>query len=266
MGTERYAIRGGIEGRERLRMLARVMRPFTTGLFDRVGIREGMACVDAGCGGGDVTFDLARRTGPAGRVVGIDLDEVKLGLARTEAAALGLANVSFRQAEIGACRFDPEFDVIYSRFLLTHLPDPVAAIARMRTWLRPGGVLIVEDIDFTGHFCHPESPALRRYVELYRRAVQRRGGDPLIGPRVPGLLVDAGFDGVEMHVVQPAGISGEVKLLNAVTMENIADSVVTDGLASAAEVEQIIDELYDFGRSPRTVVSISRVVQAWGRK
>jgi SAM-dependent methyltransferase len=199
-------------------------------------------------------------------VVGIDLDEVKLGLARDEAAALGLANVSFRQAEIGACNFDAEFDVIYSRFLLTHLPDPVAAIARMRTWLKPGGFLIVEDIDFTGHFCHPESPALRRYVDLYRQAVQRRGGDPHIGPRVPGLLVDAGFDGVAMHVAQPAGISGEVKLLNAVTMENIADSVVADGLASAAEVGRIIDELYDFGRDRRTVVSISRVVQAWGRK
>jgi SAM-dependent methyltransferase len=265
MGTERYAIRGGVEGRERLRMLARVMRPFTEGLFERVGIREGMACLDAGCGGGDVTFDLARRTGPAGRVVGIDLDDVKLQLARDECSTLGLANVSFRQVEISTCTFSPEFDVIYSRFLLTHLPDPVGAIVRMQRWLKPGGFLVVEDIDFTGHFCHPESPALRRYVDLYRQAVQRRGGDPHIGPRVPGLLVDAGFDGVAMHVVQPAGISGEVKLLNAVTMENIADSVVADGLASAAEVGQIIDELYEFGRSPRTVVSISRVVQSWGR-
>jgi SAM-dependent methyltransferase len=266
MGTERYAIRGGVEGRERLRTLARVMQPFTESLFDRVGIREGMACLDAGCGGGDVTFDLARRTGPAGRAVGIDFDDVKLGLARNEAATLGLDNVSFRQTEIGACNFDAEFDVIYSRFLLTHLPDPVAAIARMRTWLKPGGVLIVEDIDFTGHFCHPESPALRRYVDLYRQAVQRRGGDPHIGPRVPGLLVDAGFEGVAMHVVQPAGISGEVKLLNAVTMENIADSIVADGFATRTEVEQVIAELYDFGRDPRSVVSISRVVQTWGRK
>ncbi len=262
----RYAIRGGIEGRERLRMLARVMQPFTHALFERIGIREGMACLDAGCGGGDVTFDLARRVGSTGRVVGIDLDQIKLGLARDEATALGLDNVSFRRAEIGACDFDPEFDVIYSRFLLTHLPDPVAAIARMRHWLKPGGMLIVEDIDFTGHFCHPESPALRRYVDLYRQAVQRRGGDPHIGPRVPGLLVDAGFDGVAMHVVQPAGISGQVKLLNAVTMENIADSVIADGLASPAEVEQIVTELYDFARRPRTVVSISRVVQTWGRK
>ncbi len=266
MGTERYAIRGGVEGRERLRLLARVMRPFTHGLFDRVGIAEGMACLDAGCGGGDVTFELARRSGPGGRVVGVDLDEIKLGLARDEAATRGLENVDFRQAEIEACDFDSEFDRVYARFLLTHLPDPVAAIARMQRWLKPGGVLAIEDIDFTGHFCYPESAALRRYVELYRQAVQQRGGDPLIGPRVPVLLVDAGFDAVELHVVQPAGISGEVKLLNPVTMENIADAVVADGLASQAEVAQSVTELYDFARSPRTVVSISRVVQTWGRK
>ncbi|MGE5192986.1 MAG: methyltransferase domain-containing protein, partial [Deltaproteobacteria bacterium] len=259
-------IRGGVEGRERLRMLARIMQPATRALFERIGISEGMSCLDAGCGGGDVTFELARRVGPSGRAVGIDLDEIKLGLARGEAATLGLENVAFRQAEIGACEFEPEFDVVYARFLLSHLPDPIAAIARMQRWLKPGGVLAVEDIDFTGHFCHPESAALRRYVDLYRQAVQRRGGDPQIGPRVPGLLVGAGFAGVEMNVVQPAGISGEVKLLNPVTMENIADAVVADGLASQAEVEKIIAELYEFARSPRTVVSISRIVQTWGRK
>jgi 2-polyprenyl-3-methyl-5-hydroxy-6-metoxy-1,4-benzoquinol methylase len=64
-----YIIRGGVEGRERLRVLARVMRPTTLNLFDRVGIRPGMACLDVGCGGGDVTFELADLVGPKGRVV-----------------------------------------------------------------------------------------------------------------------------------------------------------------------------------------------------
>ena len=41
-----------------------------------------MSCLDLGSGAGDVTFELARRVGPAGRVVGVDMDEVKLGLAR----------------------------------------------------------------------------------------------------------------------------------------------------------------------------------------
>ncbi len=231
MATDRYVIRGGVEGRERLRILARVMHPFTNGLFDRLRIGHGMACLDAGCGGGDVTIELARRVGPAGRAVGIDLDEIKLNLARQEAAALGMEHVSFQQTDIAAGAFEPEFDVIYARFLLTHLVDPAEAIARMQTWLKPGGILVVEDIDFSGHFCHPESPAFRRYVELYTQAVERRGGDPHIGPRVPGLLMGADFDGVEMHVVHPAGIDGEVKLISPLTMENIADSVIADGLA-----------------------------------
>jgi SAM-dependent methyltransferase len=262
----RYVIRGGVEGRERLRILSRVMRPFTNGLFERVCVAPGMACLDAGCGGGDVTIDLARRVGPAGRVVGIDLDEIKLDLARKEAAALGIEHVSFQQTDIAAGAFEQEFDVIYARFLLTHLADPAEAVVRMQTWLKPGGVLVVEDIDFSGHFCHPPSPAFRRYVELYTQAVERRGGDAHIGPRVPGLLMDSGFNGIGMHVVHPAGVDGEVKLIGPLTMENIADSVIADGLASRVEVEEIIANLYEFAHSPRTVISLPRVVQTWGRK
>lgn len=266
MATGGYVIRGGVQGRERLRILSRVMRPSTMTLFDRLGIGAGMACLDAGCGGGDVTFELARLVGPRGRAVGIDIDEIKLELAREEATALKLDNVAFERCEIHACDVEPEFDIVYARFLLTHLADPGAAIARMQDWLKPGGILIIEDIDFTGHFCHPDSNSFRRYVELYTCAVQRRGGDPHIGPRVPGLLMDSGFDRVAMHVVQPAGIDGEVKLVNPLTMENIADSVIGDGLALPGEVEQIIADLYEFAHSPRTVVSLPRIVQAWGRK
>jgi ubiquinone/menaquinone biosynthesis C-methylase UbiE len=72
MQRNHYLIRGGVEGRERLRILARVMRPTTISLFDRVGIKARMACLDVGCGGGDVTLDLACLVGPEGRVVGWD--------------------------------------------------------------------------------------------------------------------------------------------------------------------------------------------------
>jgi hypothetical protein len=130
--------------------------------------------------------------------------------------------------------------------------------------LRPGGVLIVEDIDFTGHFCHPHSSAFSRYVELYTQVVQRRGGDPHIGPRVPELLLYTGFERVQMQVVQPAGLDGEVKLIVPLTMENIMDAVLAEGLASRAEGDWVIEDLYAFARNPHTVVSLPRIVQAWG--
>jgi len=259
-----YIIRGGMEGRERLRILSRVMQPTTLSLLHRVGVRPGMACLDAGSGGGDVSFDLARLTSPGGRVVGIDSDQTMIEMARRETAERKLDNAEFWLADIARSELEPKFDLVYARFLLTHLRDPGATLARLRRALRPGGVLVVEDIDFRGHFCYPDHPAFRRYVDLYTETVRRRGGDANIGPRLPELLTEAGFEAIEMHVVQPAGANGEVKLITPVTLENIRDAVLAEVLASRDEINQLLAELYEFACTPGTVSSVARVVQVWG--
>lgn len=265
MEAGRYVIRGGMEGRARLKLLALVMQPTTAALFERLEVGAGMKCLDVGCGGGDVAFELSRLIGPDGHVRGLDIDEVKLELARSEATSRQIVNVTFHHSGIGDGELRPDFDMVYTRFVLTHLADPVAALLRMKEALRPGGLIVVEDIDFRGHFCHPECSAFERYVELYSKAVLRRGGDPHIGPRLPRLLLEAGFRDVEMHVVQPVGMDGNVKLVGPITMENIADSVLAEGLAARDEIDRIIAELYEFARAPRTVMSLPRVIQAWGR-
>lgn len=73
-----YAIRGGLPGRERLRVLSHVMQPTTLALFRHVGAGPGMACLEVGCGGGDVALDLARMVGPEGSVIGTDIDPPSL--------------------------------------------------------------------------------------------------------------------------------------------------------------------------------------------
>jgi SAM-dependent methyltransferase len=266
MTTPHYVIRGGMEGRERLRVLARVMAPTTSTLLARVGVEPTARCLDVGCGGGDVTLALARLA-PEGSVVGIDLDETKLGAAREEADAAGVRNVEFRIRDVTEPSLDGDrFDVVYARFLLTHLPDPGEALTNLCGQLAPGGTLIAEDIDCTGHFCEPDSPAFSRYVELYITTVQGRGCDPNIGPRLPGLLRDAGLDGIGVTVVQPAGIAGEVKLIAPLTLEAIADAVLAAGLATVEELGELVDELYAFAEQDGTLMGIPRVVQAWGRK
>ena len=65
-------IRGGREGYDRLRLLARARWPDTADLLVRAGVRPGMRCVDLGCGGGEVTFEIARLVGAAGDVTGVD--------------------------------------------------------------------------------------------------------------------------------------------------------------------------------------------------
>ncbi|MDQ0464991.1 SAM-dependent methyltransferase [Caulobacter ginsengisoli] len=258
-----YIIAGGLDGRERLRLLSRVMRPSTLALLERAGAQPGMRCLEVACGGGDVAFDLARMVGPDGSVVGTDIDPVKLDIARTEAAAQGLVNVEFRQADILRDPVEAGFDLVHVRFLLTHLTDPSAALERMRAALNPGGVLVVEDVDFDGHFSFPDSPAFRRYVELYSQTLARRGGDAFIGRRLPALLTQAGFGAVDVSIAQPAGIDGEVKLVAPITMELTAQSVLDEGLATEAELKAIVAELYETARTPGTLLSLPRVVGVW---
>jgi ubiquinone/menaquinone biosynthesis C-methylase UbiE len=264
MRTNDYVIRGGVEGRERLRILSRVMQQTTLACLAQAGMKEAMACLEIGCGGGDVVFDMARMTGPLGRVVGTDIDETVLDLGTREAADLQLNNVAFRVADITQSTFASEFDLVHARFVLTHLADPATALGNMRGALRPGGVVVVEDIDFRGHFSYPESAALARYVELYSEMVRRKGADPNIGPRVPSLLTDAGFENVEMRLVQPAGMVGEVKLMTPITMQCIGPAVIAGGLASEAEVAGLVAELFEYAHTPGTIGCVPRVVQAWG--
>lgn len=260
-----YVIRGGLEGRERLRVLSRVMWPTTAALLDRVGIVPDARCLDVGCGGGDVTVALAERV-PDGAVVGIDLDVTKIDLARDEASAAGVGNVEYRVADVfEPPRDDERFDVAYVRFVLTHLPDPARALACICSHVRPGGTVVVEDIDFRGHFCDPPSDAFQAYVDLYSAAVRSRGCDPDIGGRLPNLVRGAGLVERGMNVVQPAGFEGEVCLLAPITLEAIGDAVTGAGLATEAELHAVVDDLYAFVQQEDTVVSLPRIVQAWGR-
>jgi SAM-dependent methyltransferase len=266
VSSSTYVIRGGLEGRERLRVLARVMWPTTSALFSRVGIAPTARCLDVGCGGGDVTRELARIASD-GFVVGADLDATSVELARAETELAQVDNVEFRADDVLQPPADDQrFDVVYARFLLTHLADPAKAVENITARVDAGGVLVVEDIDCSAHFCYPPSPAFARYVDWYIKTAHARGCDPNIGPRLPGLLRDAGLGDIAMNVVQPAGFSGEVKVIAPITMEMVADSMVAAGVATSEEVDQTLEELFAFANTEGTVQSLPRVVQTWGRR
>src|SRR5689334_934927 len=118
-----YVIRGGREGKERLKLLSQVLLPTTSQLLNTVGLGKGMTCLDVGCGGGHVTLLMASLIGPHGKVVGTDMDGEILALARQDAGAAHLDNVEFRQADVSVCQEEEVYDLVYARFVLTHLSE-----------------------------------------------------------------------------------------------------------------------------------------------
>jgi SAM-dependent methyltransferase len=264
--AQRYAICGGNEGKKRLDVLARVLLPTTTQLLDGVGLSTGMKCLDVGCGGGHVTILMAVIVGPGGFVVGTDRDAEILALAREDAKAAKTTNIEFQQEDACSCLWHKAFDVVYARFLLSHLNEPENCLATMVEACAPGGRIVIEDTDFAGSFCYPPSRAYERYKELYQELVRRRGGDSNIGPKLPAALRRSGIQDVEFSVIQPAHIHGEGKLMAPLTMARISDALTDEGLATEIETQQILTELNVVAADCETVISLPRIFQVWGKR
>jgi predicted O-methyltransferase YrrM len=262
-----YAIRGGEEGTRRLDLLSRVVDPTTESFLDAGGIAPGMTCLDAGSGAGHVSRSLARRVGLAGKVVGLERDPVKLAAARADTEREGLRNVEYRETDVTSWSEPDTYDVVYGRFIVSHLGERQEFVSRLWDSLRSPGTLILEDIDFGGAFCHPADAAYTRYCELYVQVIGRRGGDACVGPRLHGLCLSAGFDDLHVQVVQPAhcGTCLE-KELSLSTMANIADAVLAEGLASVDEVRSTITGLAALTADASSIVACPRIFQVRGRK
>jgi ubiquinone/menaquinone biosynthesis C-methylase UbiE len=264
--SKQYVIAGGGAGWRRLILLARTMAPTTRAHLVDVGVREGMSCIDVGCGGGHVTQMLAEMVGPTGRVVGIDFDPVKLAAATADADAAGLRNVEFRVTDVLQWRESSTYDVVYGRFILSHLPECDRVLSSMREALRPGGVVVLEDIDFSGGFCHPPNDGYRRYSELYRAVVHRHGGDADLGKRLFELCSAASFRDVHVRVVQLVHTGRQPeKAMALVTLQNIVSAVLSASLATESELQADIANLEAFTNDPKSLIGLPRVFQVWGR-
>jgi ubiquinone/menaquinone biosynthesis C-methylase UbiE len=264
--VERYVIRGGRAGYERLKVLSRASLPETADLFDRVGVVPGARCLDLGCGSGDVTFELARRAGPRGHATGIDQDEVKLALAREDAEAAGIANAEFRQASVYDWDEPAAYDIVYCRFLLQHLGRPVDLLHGMWAGVRPGGAILVEDADFTGSFSEPPSAGHAFFARAYPLVLERHGGDPLAARKLFRWFLEAGIPGATLSVRQGVHTAGEAKSLPHSTVEATAEAIVGEGIASEEEVEEALADLAAFSADPTTIFGRPRTFQVWARR
>jgi arsenite methyltransferase len=138
---------------------AGVANPFSLGRLE-----PGERVLDLGSGAGTDSLVAALQVGADGSVTGIDMTREMLEKARAGAAALGLANVTFVEAEAERLPFsDASFDVVISNGVIDLIPDKDAVFSELHRVLVPGGRIQIADVTIQ----NPVSDEGRRNIDLW---------------------------------------------------------------------------------------------------
>ncbi|MDP6821750.1 MAG: class I SAM-dependent methyltransferase [Dehalococcoidia bacterium] len=117
--------------------------PIVRAIIDRGKLAHGDSVLDLGSGTGSVAMRALDAVGPRGSVVGVDLSEEMVAVARERVADRGLDNLTFRQGRGESIpASDQSFDVVLSSLTLMYVIDRAAAAKEIARVLRPGGRLI----------------------------------------------------------------------------------------------------------------------------
>lgn len=175
-----------------------VYRPQQEPLIAPLELKEGLAVADFGCGPGFLAMEFARRVGPAGNVVGLDINAEFVKRATSRASEAGHDNVSFLHlADDSVPLEDGVLDRLYCKNVLEYVPDVAHTLREQFRVLKDGGLVALVDSDWGFVIVEPWG---KETTDRFFDAAKGAFNEPYIGRKLPALLESVGFADVDVKV------------------------------------------------------------------
>jgi ubiquinone/menaquinone biosynthesis C-methylase UbiE len=181
------------EEQERLSLLNTVL--LNEPCLKELSLNGGERILDVGSGLGQFTRAMAKQAGT--KVIGIERSKEQIEEAVRQARLDHEEDrVEFRQGDAHELPLREEewgtFDVVHTRFLLEHVPDPINVVKQMVRAAKKGGRIILADDDHDIFRVYPELPGFTELWNVYMQTYTKVGNDPLVGRKLVSLLHEAG--------------------------------------------------------------------------
>ena len=267
-GTAEEVITRSREEADQPDLLARAFEPFTRTLFAEAGLHPGMRVLDVCSCAGDVAF-LARETvGTDGHVTGFDSSSATVAYANERAAFRELANVGFVEACLGELPFGRDFDAIVGRLVLMYRRDPVADLRSLLRCLRPGGLVVFQELDMLPGKTVPPAPVVDNVRAWLLDTFAKAGIELEMGPKLYPIFRAAGLNPPQMRV---DGFIGGAESIAPTLVANVARLLMpqAEALGAISTNEVQIDTLEERMRADLArvdgVMSTPLLIGAWAR-
>ncbi len=225
----------------RLRMIERAVDAESIALLERTGIAPGCSCLEAGAGAGSIVEWMASRVGLNGLVVAVDKKTAYL-------ERFGENPVRVIEGNLADVTLDRPVDVAHGRYVLIHNANDAELLRKLRSLLKPAGMVVLEEPDFTSaHALQPDrDEAVHRVNGAICKMFADAGLDPGYGLTLPKNMRNAGLEPV--HVESRLHLCGGGTPIAEVMAESalvLRDSYTKTGLATDRDIDHYVARARD---------------------
>lgn len=260
-----YLLGTGDDELARLEFQHQVWRDLCVHALERADLREGQRALDLGCGPGFAASELARMVGSSGAVTLLDESPRwhRVLAERTFAAPTERLETAIEDASLDAAAHD----LVYSRWVMSFLPDLDLVCRKVLETLKPGGRFVVQDYNHDGIAVFPRSEGFEAAVRATRAFYASAGGDAWVVTRLPAALRRAGFVDIEVRPQAKAGgpESGVFRWASAF-FPSFSAIYVEQGLMTAEERGRFLEEWAARERDPDALFFSPMVVDVTARR